>query len=84
MAKHKQTPTITQREKEVLKLLADGYSNEEVGKILTLSRRTIEAHRARIMLKLNLHTLSELVKYSIQTELTTVNAYRDDPRLVDE
>ena len=84
MAKHKQTPTITQREKEVLKLLTDGYSNEEVGKILTLSRRTIEAHRARIMLKLNSHTLSELVKYAIQTELTTVDAHRDDPRLVDD
>ena len=83
MAKHKQTPTITEREKQVVKLLVDGYSNEEVGKILNLSRRTIEAHRSRIMLKLNLHSLPELVKYSIQTELTTLDTHRNDPRLVD-
>jgi DNA-binding CsgD family transcriptional regulator len=76
-------PALTEREKQVLKLLVDGYSNEEVGKILGLSRRTVEAHRARIMLKLNIHDLPALVKYSIRTGLTTVGEHRNDPRLVD-
>lgn len=42
MKKTKTIPTLTPREREVLALLADGYDNEETGKILTLSRRTIE------------------------------------------
>lgn len=42
MGKSKTIPTLTGRETEVLTLLADGYANEEVGQILTLSRRTIE------------------------------------------
>lgn len=79
----KMQPNLTAREREVLKLLVDGYSNEEVGQILGLSRRTIEAHRARIMLKLNIHDLPALVKYSIRIGLTTVNEHRNDPRLKD-
>jgi DNA-binding CsgD family transcriptional regulator len=76
-------PSLTERERQVLKLLVDGYSNEEVGTILDLSRRTVEAHRARIMLKLNLHDLPALVKYSIRIGLTTVIEHRGDPRMVD-
>jgi DNA-binding NarL/FixJ family response regulator len=74
-------PALTERECQVLKLLANGYSNEEVGKMLSLSRRTIEAHRARIMLKLNLHDLPALVKYSIRIGLTNVNEHRNYPSL---
>lgn len=81
MGTTKTAPALTAREKEVLTLLADGYANEEVGQILTLSRRTIEAHRARIMLKLNLHDLPKLVKYSIKNELTTIDKHRSDSRL---
>ena len=73
----KAQPALTERERQVLTLLANGYSNEEAGKILGLSRRTVEAHRARIMLKLNLHDLPALVKYSIRTGLTTVSEHRD-------
>ena len=83
MAKENKPRNLTDREKEVVKLLADGYSNEEVGTILGLSRRTIEAHRARVMLKLNIHTLPGIVKYCIQNEITTVDTHRNDPRLVD-
>lgn len=81
MAKDQTIPTITSREKEVLVLLADGYANEEVAQILGLSKRTIEAHRARIMLKLNQHNLSSLVKYALQHKLTTIDKHRSDPRL---
>jgi DNA-binding CsgD family transcriptional regulator len=83
MAKENKPRNLTDREKEVVKLLADGYANEEVGTILGLSRRTVEAHRARVMLKLNIHTLPGLVKYSIQNEITTVDTHRNDPRLAD-
>ena len=69
-------PTLTRRESHVLKLLVDGYSNEEVGIMLGLSQRTIEAHRARIMLKLNLHDLAGLVKYSILAGINSVNEHR--------
>ncbi|MCS6885784.1 MAG: LuxR C-terminal-related transcriptional regulator [Acidobacteriota bacterium] len=77
----KQQPSLTEREKEVLKFLVNGYTNEEVGKILGLSRRTIEAHRARIMLKLNLHDLPALVKYSIRAGITSVNEHRSYQRM---
>ena len=73
----KAQPALTERECQVLRLLANGYSNEEAGKMLGLSRRTIEAHRARIMLKLNLHDLPALVKYSIRIGLTSVNEHRN-------
>ena len=73
--------SLTERERQVLKLLVDGYSNEEVGKILELSRRTVEAHRARIMLKLSMHDLPALVKYAIRAGLTTTNEHRGDARL---
>jgi DNA-binding CsgD family transcriptional regulator len=67
---------LTQREKEVLKHLSDGYSNEEVAAILHVSNSTVMAHRARIMLKINLHSLAGLVKHAIKLGLTTVNVIR--------
>jgi two-component system, NarL family, response regulator NreC len=68
---------LTERERQVLKLLVDGYSNEEVGKMFALSRRTVEAHRARIMLKLNIHDMAALVKYAIRTNLTSPYEHRE-------
>ncbi|MEW6733203.1 MAG: LuxR C-terminal-related transcriptional regulator [Acidobacteriota bacterium] len=68
---------LTEREKQVLKLLADGYSNEETAKALLLSRRTVEAHRARIMIKLQLHDLPALVKYAIRSGLCNVQEHRN-------
>ncbi len=69
---------LTAREREVLKLLADGYTNEGAAQALNLSRKTIEAHRNRIMLKLNIHNLAGLVMYAIQIGLTTAE---EDPEL---
>jgi len=83
MTKENKPRNLTGREQDVVKLLADGYSNEEVGTILGLARRTVESHRARVMLKLNIHSLPGLVKYCIQNELTTVDTHRSDPRLAD-
>jgi DNA-binding NarL/FixJ family response regulator len=61
--------TLTKREIEVLKLVAEGKSNKEVAALLGISPRTVDAHRARLMDKLNIHTLSELVHFAIRNNL---------------
>ena len=63
---------LTDREQEVLKLIADGLTNQEIGTRLTISVKTVERHRANIMGKLNLHSRTELVKYAIRTGLIDV------------
>ena len=60
---------LTKREIEVLKLVAEGQSNKEVAGALGISPRTVDAHRARIMDKLNLRSLSELVHFAIRNNL---------------
>jgi len=57
---------LTPREREILQLLAEGKSNKQVASLLHISVNTAEAHRANIMLKLNLHSLAELVHYAIR------------------
>jgi two-component system, NarL family, response regulator NreC len=57
---------LTNREREVLKLIAEGKSNKEIGDVLFISVHTVERHRANIMDKLNLKNTAELVKYAIQ------------------
>ena len=54
---------LTSREKEVLKLIADGYTNQEIADHLIISVKTVETHRAHILKKLELHTRADLVKY---------------------
>jgi DNA-binding CsgD family transcriptional regulator len=60
---------LSAREREVAALLADGKSNKQIGSMLTISTRTVESHRARIMLKLDLHSVSELVRYAVRSHL---------------
>lgn len=62
---------LTDREKEVLQMLAEGKSNKEVAAILNLSPYTVETHRNRIMQKLNLHNTAELVLYAVRKKLIT-------------
>lgn len=57
---------LTPREQEVLTLLADGYSNAEIGEKLSISPKTVARHRENIMRKLNMHSRTELVKYAIR------------------
>jgi DNA-binding NarL/FixJ family response regulator len=61
--------TITQREREVLKLLAEGYQNKEIADFLHISVKTVEKHRANIMSKLDLHNASALTAYAIEKGL---------------
>ena len=62
---------ITPREREILQLLAEGKSNKEIATLLGISVNTAEAHRANIMLKLDLHSLPELVLYAIRNNIIT-------------
>ena len=64
--------TLTQREREVLTCIADGYSNREIADALVISVKTVDRHRENIMHKLNLHNRVELVKYAIEKGLITV------------
>ena len=57
---------LTIREREVLKLVAEGKSNKEIADLLFISVRTVEHHRANVMEKLNLKKATDLVKYAIQ------------------
>jgi len=57
---------LTTREREVVKLIAEGKSSKEVGDLLFISVRTVEHHRANIMEKLNLKNTADLVKYAVQ------------------
>jgi DNA-binding NarL/FixJ family response regulator len=60
---------LTPREREVLKLLAEGKSSKEAAAVLGISPRTVDAHRATIMHKLNLHSLSELIHFAIRNKI---------------
>lgn len=64
---------LTEREQEVLKLIADSLTNQEIAERLTISVKTVERHRANIMSKLNLHSRTELVKYAIRKGLIEVD-----------
>ena len=57
---------LTDREKEVLHLLAEGRSNKEVATLLDLGLSTVETHRANLMQKLNLHNTAEIVLYAVR------------------
>jgi DNA-binding CsgD family transcriptional regulator len=61
--------TLSSREREVAALLAIGRSNKEIASRLEISTRTVESHRAKIMLKLDIHSLSDLVRYAVRTHL---------------
>jgi len=60
---------LTTREQEVLSLLAEGLSNDEIGASLNISKHTVARHRENLMRKLELHSRSELVKYAIRKGL---------------
>jgi DNA-binding NarL/FixJ family response regulator len=60
---------LSDREREVLRLLALGHTNQEISKMLYISVRTAETHRAHIMQKLRLETRAELVRYAIDQGL---------------
>ncbi|HXO15365.1 MAG TPA: response regulator transcription factor [Steroidobacteraceae bacterium] len=60
---------VTVREREVIQLVAEGQGNKEVASALGISVKTVEAHRANIMRKLHLHSVSDLVRYAIRNRI---------------
>ena len=66
----------TPRELEIIRLLAEGKSNKEIAPLLGITVRTVETHRAKIMLKLGLHSLAELIHYALQNEIISAKADR--------
>ncbi len=63
--------TLTQREREVLKLIAEGYKNKDVADYLCISLKTVEKHRANLMRKLNLHNAAALTAFAMEKGLVT-------------
>jgi DNA-binding NarL/FixJ family response regulator len=57
---------LTWRERQVLRLVAQGYSNAEVAERLGISPKTVDTHRMRVMDKLGLHSRAELTRYALQ------------------
>lgn len=60
---------LSSREREVLQLIAEGKTNKDIATLLNLSVYTVDAHRGRIMEKLNLHSTSELVRFAVRKGL---------------
>lgn len=60
---------LTPREREVLQLIAEGYTNKQIAEILCISIKTVQSHRSKLMQKLDLHDRAELIKYAIQKKI---------------
>jgi DNA-binding NarL/FixJ family response regulator len=63
--------TLTQRERSILKLIAEGHKNKEIADYLCISVKTVEKHRANLMQKLDLHNISDLTAFAIEKGLIT-------------
>ena len=63
--------TLTQREREILKLIAEGYKNKEIADDLCISVKTVEKHRANLMEKLDLHNIQALTTFAIERGLVS-------------
>ena len=63
------TEKLTPREREVVKLIAEAYTNKEIAAILNLAEKTVESHRANVLAKLGMRDRVELVRYAIRRGL---------------
>jgi len=66
--------SLSPREKEVMKLIAEGYTSAEIGKLLFISDKTVEKHRVRLMKKLNVRNLAGLVRLAIKYHLVDIES----------
>ena len=64
---------LTTREREILKLIAEGHTNQEIADMLVLSVATVQTHRARLMAKLGLRNPTELIKYAVRRGFITLD-----------
>lgn len=58
--------SLSEREREIFQLVAEGHSNKEIADLLSISSTTVETHRARILQKLDLHSTAEIVLYAVR------------------
>ncbi|OGO32586.1 MAG: DNA-binding response regulator [Chloroflexi bacterium RBG_16_56_11] len=63
---------LTGREREVLKLLADGHSTQEIARILVITPKTVEGHKTNLMAKLGVHNRVDLVKYALRKGIISI------------
>ncbi len=69
VSRRKTVETLTAREVQVLRLLANGHTNREIAQILAISVRTVESHRSNLMSKLDLYNRAALVQYAVKHDL---------------
>ncbi len=63
---------LTDREREILKLIADGHTSQEIADMLFISLKTVLGHRTKIMEKLDIHNRTELIKYAMRKGLVSI------------
>lgn len=63
---------LTDREREILKLLAEGYATREIANMLTVSPKTVEGHKTSLMAKLDIHNRTDLIKYALRKGIITI------------
>ena len=63
---------LTEREREILKLLAEGYSTQEIAAMLVITPKTVEGHKTNLMAKLGIHNRIDLVKYALRKGIITI------------
>ena len=69
---HDHYEQLTDREREILKLLAEGHTTQEIADMLVISPKTVEGHKTNLMAKLDIHNRTELVKYALRKGIITI------------
>jgi DNA-binding NarL/FixJ family response regulator len=69
--------SLTPREQEIMRLLAEGLSSKKIAEMLFISPKTVENHRANIMGKLNLHSIHEIIRYAAKLGLIDVDLWKE-------
>lgn len=72
MRQQEEVDSLSPREREILQLIAEGYTNKQIAEILSISIKTVQAHRNSLMQKLDLHDRGELIKYAIQKKIIEI------------
>jgi DNA-binding NarL/FixJ family response regulator len=70
---------LSEREREVLQLMAEGHATGDIAERLHISRKTVETHRKSLMLKLELHSVAELTKFAVREGITSLDQGRQNP-----
>jgi len=68
--------SLTPREQEILRLIAEGFSNKEIADMLCISLKTVENHRYNIMNKLGLHGIADIIKFAVKVGLVDVDVWK--------